>query len=54
MEIELQGHFTKEEWQTLTIGELMSLHLIRECPEPEYQTPDEIFELFIRVMENKN
>lgn len=50
----MQGHFTIEEWETLTIGELMSLHLIRECPHIEYQTADDIFELFIRLMENKN
>lgn len=51
---QMQGHFTVEEWETLKIGELMSLHWIRECPVVEYQTADEIFELIIRVMENKN
>jgi len=50
----MRGHFTIEEWNILPIYRLISLHWIRECPKIEYQTTNEIFELFLRAMENKN
>ena len=52
--MDLQGKWSEEEWNKLNVFQLESLHLLRTCDVPDYEAPESILELILRMQENKN
>ena len=52
----MKGKWTQWEWDNLTIEQCVSIHMVRVCTKVEYSTfdIDDTFNLFLRIMENKN